>query len=544
MHEAAVGLKRISGRLEAVAPDILVVSPASRAAAPPAEASLMDRAARETHRAFDAAGLPAAVCVATGDQQYPAVWGDVFVWLDYRTNPGGDIWYWDASVGGPPWPLVMGSGDKSWIDICQEWVVWGERSLTTDWDIKAYNLSTDVTRTIYSGPGIQQNPSIDGDWLVFENMQPGEPDIAFYDIMNSTFYDTWTDLNLSFEPDIQSGAIVNRQGTAGGAEIAIGGPSWAHDAQEIWGSTRYQTAAAIALAAFPQGADTVLIDTGENFPDALGAAALAGQENIPILLTDGDVLSPECKDAIIDLGVDEDVWIVGGESAISEAVVTEIVNTIAADIDPPRRVSGDDRYGTALAIADAISGGTGGLDEPYGFVATGLNYPDALAASAISYALDIPIYLVPGTSIPTATMDQMEVDGVTIPVILGGTSAVHVDVETALKARFGDDNVYRVWGDNRYQTAYEISQWAKDALDFGMSGACVATGESFPDALAGGQLAGARYAPMILTASNQLSLAAQDFCTGNEMEVRYITILGGPVAISDPVRTALASFLH
>jgi len=362
--------------------------------------------------------------------------------------------------------------------------------------------------------------------------------------MNGTFYDAWSDLNLSYEPDIHAGAIVNRQGTAGAAEIAIGGPSWAHDTQEIWGSTRYQTAAAIALAAFPQGTDTVLIATGENFPDALGAAALAGEENIPILLTDGDVLSPECKDAIIDLGVDEDVWIVGGESAISEAVVTEIVNTIDAEIDPPKRISGTDRYSTALAIANEISGGTGGLDEPYGFVATGLNYPDALAASAISYALDIPIYLVPGTSIPTATMDQMEVDGVTIPVILGGTSAVGSGVETALKSRFGNDNVYRVWGENRYQTAYEISQWAKDVLDFGMNGACVATGESFPDALAGGQLAGARYAPMILTSSSQLSLAAQDFCTGNEMEVRHITILGGPAAVSATVRTALAGFLH
>ena len=484
------------------------------------------------------------ICVAAGIQRYPAVWGDVFVWLDYRTNPNGDIWSWDASVGGQPMPLITNNNLKASLDICQEWVVYSENDGALESEVRAYNLSTDVNRTIYSGPSQQRYPRIDGDWVVFENLQPGEPDIEFYDILNDTFAVAWGDTNTSWEPDIHHGTVVNRQGSSGSAEIAIGGPSWSHDTQEIWGSTRYQTAAAIALAAFPQGADTVLIATGENFPDALGAAALAGQENIPILLTDGDVLSPECKDAIIDLGVDEDVWIVGGESAISEAVVTEIVNTIAADIDPPRRVSGDDRYGTALAIADAISGGTGGLDEPYGFVATGLNYPDALAASAISYALDIPIYLVPGTSIPTATMDQMEVDGVTIPVILGGTSAVHVDVETALKARFGDDNVYRVWGDNRYQTAYEISQWAKDALDFGMSGACVATGESFPDALAGGQLAGARYAPMILTASNQLSLAAQDFCTGNEMEVRYITILGGPVAISDPVRTALASFLH
>jgi putative cell wall-binding protein len=111
-------------------------------------------------------------------------------------------------------------------------------------------------------------------------------------------------------------------------------------------------------------------------------------------------------------------------------------------------------------------------------------------------------------------------------------------------AEFGQDNVYRVWGPNRYQTAYELAEWARGTLDFGMSGACIATGESYPDALTGAQLAGARYAPMILTSGTQLSLAAQDFCTGNEMEVRYITILGGPVAINQDVRDALASFLH
>ncbi|HAK96401.1 MAG TPA: hypothetical protein DCM87_15770 [Planctomycetes bacterium] len=52
-------------RLDAVAPDILVVSPASRAAAPPAETSLMDRAARDTCRAFDGAGLPAGLVADT-----------------------------------------------------------------------------------------------------------------------------------------------------------------------------------------------------------------------------------------------------------------------------------------------------------------------------------------------------------------------------------------------------------------------------------------------------------------------------------------------
>ncbi len=52
-------------RLDAVAPDIVVASPASRAAAPPAETSLMERAARDMHEAFDDAGLPAGLVADT-----------------------------------------------------------------------------------------------------------------------------------------------------------------------------------------------------------------------------------------------------------------------------------------------------------------------------------------------------------------------------------------------------------------------------------------------------------------------------------------------
>ncbi|MHB1340358.1 MAG: cell wall-binding repeat-containing protein [Coriobacteriia bacterium] len=484
------------------------------------------------------------VCVAAGGQYEPAVWGDTFVWRDTRTNAAGDIWLWDAGVGGQPMPIngIMNANVKIQIDICQEWVVWSE--FVGGWEIKAFNLSSERVRTVYAGLGDQYRPRLSADWLVFVNAMSGNPDIELYDFMTNQYYDMWGDNDISTNPSIYRGAIVNQQTAGVDNEIAIGGPTWVHDTQQIWGSDRYQTAAAIAIATFPQGAPSVLIATGENFPDALGAAALAGHENIPILLTDGDSLSPSCANGIQELGVDDDVWIVGGESVISDAVVMQINNAIAADIDPPKRIAGADRYGTALAIANEISGGSGNLDEPYAFVATGLNYPDALAASSISYALDIPIYLVPGATIPQATIDQMVADGVEMPVILGGTGAVGAGVETALRSRFGDENVSRVWGPNRYQTAYEVSQFAKDVLDFGVNGACVATADSFPDALAGGQLAGVRYAPIVLTNGADLSLAAQDFCTGNEMDVRYITFLGGPGAIAQDVRDDINGWLH
>ena len=116
------------------------------------------------------------VCVATGNQTGPAVWGDMFVWKDERLSVNGDIWGWDASVGGPPMPIVMSANLKTSVDICQEWVVWAEY-ISGNADIRAYNLSTDRARTVYAGSGTQYLPRLDADWLVFENLQPGNPDI-------------------------------------------------------------------------------------------------------------------------------------------------------------------------------------------------------------------------------------------------------------------------------------------------------------------------------------------------------------------------------
>ncbi|MDI6692614.1 MAG: cell wall-binding repeat-containing protein [Anaerosomatales bacterium] len=46
--------------------------------------------------------------------------------------------------------------------------------------------------------------------------------------------------------------------------------------RRIAGADRYLTAVAASQDAFPEGADTVVIATGANFPDALSAAGLCG----------------------------------------------------------------------------------------------------------------------------------------------------------------------------------------------------------------------------------------------------------------------------
>jgi len=346
-------------------------------------------------------------------------------------------------------------------------------------------------------------------------------------------------------PVMSHGTAVYEFNNGADDEIMIAEPTWTHDVEELAGDNRYETAGLIVDRTWRFGSADVVIATGANFPDALGAGALAGQMNVPLVLTDGAHLSPKAADTLLDLGVNDDVIVIGGPTAISDTVITEIEDLLPSYDSPIRRIAGDDRYQTAAAIADQVAG-LGGVQEPYGFVCTGLNYPDALAASSMAYALGIPIYLVQGESVPQALIEQMLDNGVTIPLIVGGTGAVSQAIEDQLLAEPAFEDVWRVWGSDRYATATELASFAQHVFEFGASGVCVATGQSFPDALAGGQLAGNRYAPLLLTATTGLSPATHDWFVENaDLEtIRSVTFLGGPVAISPDVRADIDALLH
>ncbi|MDZ4179722.1 MAG: PQQ-dependent sugar dehydrogenase, partial [Coriobacteriia bacterium] len=66
----------------------------------------------------------------------------------------------------------------------------------------------------------------------------------------------------------------------------------------IAGANRYQTAAAIARAAFPSGSSTAVVATGEQFPDALAASGLAGALGAPVLLTTANSAHPALLSAL------------------------------------------------------------------------------------------------------------------------------------------------------------------------------------------------------------------------------------------------------
>jgi len=302
---------------------------------------------------------------------------------------------------------------------------------------------------------------------------------------------------------------------------------------ELAGADRYGTALEVSRDFFPEGAETVVIATGENYPDALGGSALAGVLNAPILLTPGTALLPEVAEEIERLEARE-IYVLGGTNALSADVMTDLQALISAQEGRVIRIGGTDRYRTAELVAAEV---VDLLGDSYGgeaFLATGENFADALAASPLAAYGGVPVYLAPQPVISAQTVDAMEAAGVTDVVLLGGEAAMPEDVAVIiLKAGM---SAARIDGADRYETAAKVAEFGVGEMGMDWDGVAIATGETFADALAGGAAQGADASVMLLTQKNTLPASTEAALSDNAGDIGFISFFGGPSAISFGVR--------
>ncbi len=310
----------------------------------------------------------------------------------------------------------------------------------------------------------------------------------------------------------------------------------------ISGATRIDTAIAAAETAFPTGADTVVIATAYNWPDALGGAALAGAYDGPILLTSPSDLPATVAQAITDLGATKAV-ILGGPPAVGTAVETELDTLLgAANVT---RVAGPDRYKTAEAIAAKTVELLGAEYDGMAFVSTGANFPDALAASPLAAAKGWPIYLVDKNKpLQTTTRQAMQAAGVTDVAVLGGPTVVPTTIEDSLKFYFGTARVERLAGSNRYQTGCIVAEYGVQNAGLSWNRVALATGQNFPDALAGGVLQGRDGSVMLLTPSASLDPFVVAKLTAKRTQIEEVRYLGGLNAVSQAVRNSVRNIIQ
>ena len=185
-----------------------------------------------------------------------------------------------------------------------------------------------------------------------------------------------------------------------------------------------------------------------------------------------------------------------------------------------------DRYGTAAAAAfEAFPAGA-----DVAILASGENFPDALAAAPLAAFYDALILLTGRSTIPPVTSGALVELGVAAVIVLGGPATVSLAVSNELELNY---QVSRVAGTDHYGTA---AQAALDAFPAGATVAILASGENFPDALSAAPLAAFYDALILLTGRSTIPPATAAALA--DLGVSDVIVMGGP-AVSFAVTNAL-----
>ncbi|MGV3734094.1 MAG: cell wall-binding repeat-containing protein [Microcella sp.] len=255
------------------------------------------------------------------------------------------------------------------------------------------------------------------------------------------------------------------------------------------GADRYATAVEISEFAYSSGSDVVYLAVGSNFPDGLAAAPAATKQGGPLLLVARTAIPAVVAAELVRLDPSRAV-IVGSEAVVSDVVSSQLRTLLPGVV--VERDAGLNRYQTAIAVSQR-----GFSSASVAFIATGENFPDALAASAAAGYLSGPVLLVRSTqrAVDDATAAELARLGVSTVYIAGSTAVVTAELESSLRALPGVSTVERLQGRDRFATAAAVNARIFEAGTHGF----IASGMNFPDALSAAAAAGAMGAPLHLS---------------------------------------------
>jgi putative cell wall-binding protein len=215
--------------------------------------------------------------------------------------------------------------------------------------------------------------------------------------------------------------------------------------------------------------------------------------------------------------------------AVAGAMVAP-TTSLAQEERDVRRISGQNRFDTAAAVsADAFD-----APVPRVWVATGEAFPDALAAGAAASADSVPVLLTGRAALPEPTHDELQRLRPQQVAVVGGTSAISTDVLREIEEAVPQAQVLRVAGVDRFATAARV---AETAFPTPPATVYVATGGSFPDALAAVPAAGEDAAALLLVSRTSVPEPTRTYLR-NATPAR-IVVVGGSAAVSSEVEEEL-----
>jgi putative cell wall-binding protein len=185
-------------------------------------------------------------------------------------------------------------------------------------------------------------------------------------------------------------------------------------------SGRNRFATSVNVAACEGNPSTVFLATGDIFADALASGPAAAQNKGAVLLTDGKVMPPEVHEYLASLS-NPTVWAVG--EGAKEAAQSDNVSASP--------LVGGDRFATAALVASQF------FPQPALVgIATGRDFPDALAGGAFMGVENGPVLLTDTDSLQSADglyLGQRH-QTVTEAFLFGGVGVLHPRVADQVRS--------------------------------------------------------------------------------------------------------------
>lgn len=198
-------------------------------------------------------------------------------------------------------------------------------------------------------------------------------------------------------------------------QLSVNGVS----ATRLAGADRYETAMAVARSVgMSKG---IFVVPGQSFTDTLAAAPIAAAQSMPIIPVPAEELTKSQKSYFARAKLNR-VIIMGSQKEISEQVRSYFPSA--------ENISGADPYARNIALLEHFEET---INHDKLFIATGQQYPDALAAAAYAKIGGNPVVLLNGSQIPSAAQDYFTKNVLNRIMVLGGESIIPSDTMDQLK---------------------------------------------------------------------------------------------------------------
>ena len=294
------------------------------------------------------------------------------------------------------------------------------------------------------------------------------------------------------------------------------------------GADRFSASASISQENFSAGVAKVFVANGLNFPDALSGAPVAAKAGAPVLLVaPGSIPDSIAKE--LDRLQPGEIVVLGGVNSVSDAVAKDLGTYTSGAVT---RLWGADRFSASAAIsAESFE-----PNVATAYIASGMNFPDALSGAPVAAKEGAPVLLVAPDALPTSIETELKRLKPGRIVVLGGPNSVSEAVKTKLAA-LTPGQVTRLSGADRFSASADIS-----AQNFaaGVATVYVANGLNFPDALSGAPVAALNGSPVLLVSPGAIPESVATELT--RLRPGRIIVLGGVNSVSAEVFTKLDSF--